>query len=285
MFDVGPLIEMLRRSWKWLLPKLDRIVSYGLLVFTALTAGLGVLVTYDFNAAAERHRDLAWLYTLADHYVPPLFVASFVVGIVLSAVNVGIRQKTASISAELTAEREKIGLVSENLRVLFNGLLAGASAKLNPADARARMSLYVHDGDGGFTLCGRYSYNPQLRRTGRPSYPDTEGCIGRAWREGWHFRVMPHRRDAYDRLCLGEYQFAQEALDNITMRSKIFTAKRIDGRNGEVAVVIYESLARDAVNEDQVRGVLDDFSSSYSDLLESFRDYVPTPEIAAERGF
>jgi hypothetical protein len=96
---------------------------------------------------------------------------------------------------------------------------------------------------------------------------------------------MPRRRDAYDRLCLGEYGFAPETLDNIAMRSKIFAAKRIDGRGGEVAVVVYESTDANAVTEDQVRLVLEDFCGSYSDLLESFRDYVPTPEVAAERGF
>lgn len=285
MFEVIHFVSKLPASWKQLLPRLDPVVSYGLLVFTSLTAGLSALVTYDFKDAAKRHPDLSWLYGAADHYVPVLFTACFVISVVLSLLNVLIRQKTAVVARDLAIEREKIGLVSENLRVLFNGLLAGAVAKLAVGDARSRMSLYVHDGDGDFTLCGRYSYNPQLRRVGRPSYPDHEGCIGRAWREGWHYRVMPHQREAYDRLCLGEYQLSQEALDQISMRSKTFAAKRIDGRNGEVAVVVYESLVREAVSEAEAQGVLDDFVSSYGDLIESFRNYVPTPDIAAERGF
>lgn len=152
-----------KSRWRWLrdaFPLLERFVTYGLIVATGSTALLGALVTYDFVGAAKRHPDMAAVYNWADQNVPSLFFWAFVISTALSILNAVIRKKAKALVKALDTERHRTALVTENLRVLFNGLLAGAFAKVRPDDPDAGFP-------STFTMVTRLSRNAVGMRSTR----------------------------------------------------------------------------------------------------------------------
>src|SRR5476649_1685296 len=65
---------------------------------------------------------------------------------------------------------------------LIRVLLSSIAARMELGDSE-RISLYGHNGTE-FLLVGRYSKHPEYAKAGRQSYPDNQGCIGRAWHYG-----------------------------------------------------------------------------------------------------
>lgn len=112
-----------------------------------------------------------------------------------------------------------------------------------------RISVYTHDERSEeFSLIGRYSYNYQFKKKGRASYPLNSGAIGKAWIEGHadiEIVASPDDKVAYRRE-LETYGMSSPEIDNLTMRSISFFAKRLNGgssSNTPIGVVLVESTS------------------------------------------
>ncbi len=180
------------------------------------------------------------------------------------------------------------GAIAENIHSLFAVILFGLAAKLNLSEAGSeRVSIYVHRAEkGAFVPCGRYSHNPMLRERGRTKFPDSEGCISRAWQEGWHFANKFPEKDGpeYVNYLLSEYRIPRNTSRSLKMVSRCIAARRINLGAIPIAVIVVESTRRDGLDEVRLREALDEISDEYARMISAVDAYIPDPWRAIEAG-
>ena len=174
-------------------------------------------------------------------------------------------------------------------RALLEAHLVPLAQELNFGDTD-RISVYKHDGHR-FLELGRYSKNPDFHKTGRGVYPDNEGCLGRAWREGWAYVAdLPDPKTEFNEYChrqAVEYNISQLAVRGLTMRSLTYAALAIDSLRGDVrvAVIVCESTKPEDFSRDEVsRGFLT-AGKGIVYFLEYMRPLEPSLDYANEEGF
>ena len=144
-----------------------------------------------------------------------------------------------------TLAREVVRL-GDNNRAMFEVALRHIAEQLKHT-LHDRISVYEWR-DGNFFCVGRYSQSPAFRKPGRHAYPDDQGVIGKAWRDGSaHLCDLPnaeHKPEKY-----GDEVFAQCAIphtvsNKFKMKSRCLYAEVVLDEAGEeaVAVVVIESI-------------------------------------------
>jgi hypothetical protein len=257
----------------------DGLVSWTLAPLTFATAISGAFLTYDWAEKAKQSPDAAAIYRLADEWIGTVFFLAAFSAFIVSVID---RFRRPSVKK---LER-KVELIGDNFRTLCDGLLTDLCAKLQvSAGDDDRVSLYVHDGDAHFVLCGRFSPNPLRNRPGRPQYPDNQGCILHGWQNGWHFENDLGNGNQYRSRTQNKYGINIPTLDLIKMQSKLFAAQRIDFQSKSVGLVVVESMRRDRFNEAGIQPTLQQFCGDYGELIARFREYIPIPSTAKKSGF
>lgn len=119
-----------------------------------------------------------------------------------------------------------------------------------------RISVYKHDGEA-FLMLGRYSKNPDFDKRGRGIYPDDQGCISKAWREGFAFckPALPepngkNGKAAWKERLEQEWGIPKSVSNNFRMKSRAYAALAIEDVESKrrVAVVVIESTRADRLS-------------------------------------
>lgn len=208
---------------------------------TALLAVAGASPHATFQIGAHTHPWRPWLIGVG------------IVLLALGSLNTGRRQLRLE---RLKSERARFAGEAEAgarslLRMIFHELDALRTEVGHLSSER--VSLFRCDGghldSRHLILVGRMSANPIYDRSrGRRLYPETEGCLGRAWGESKaRADDLPHPGTA--RPWSAEWIAAQAELgvpaqtaEALTMPSRSYFAFRIDGRERNLGVVVFESL-------------------------------------------
>jgi hypothetical protein len=83
------------------------------------------------------------------------------------------------------------------------------------------------------------------------------------------------------------YNFTEEELSNIRMKSRAFYGIRLKNtRNETIAVILFESLRQNGLPFGKLRRLLNDQErTNLAALVESLGEHIPTLESAREEGF
>lgn len=209
---------------------------------------------------------------------------------ILTIINVYGHQSLSSIRSDLTKEKEKNSLIANNVESLFEGFLYQfATNKLGfgtQATNNERITLYIHDGRKHLVPFGRYSQNPVYRGKGRTQYPDHEGCISKAWQDGWCFdntfptdeisRVEKHHAD---------YGISKRDARAFHMPSRLYAALNISDDNGkQIAVIVVESTEDNRYNEAALKAELINNQKYLAEMITRLGNYIPKPSVAKVKG-
>jgi hypothetical protein len=198
---------------------------------------------------------------------------------------VGVRDATLrQISDQLLLERQ-------DFRARVRGYLSELAAELG-MDHNGRITAYKHD-VGSFAILARYSPNPDYNRRGRPFYSDTEGFIGKAWREGEAFAAdLPDAsgdlRAYAETLTHRGIGLPLEVLQPMKMKARCLAGFAIKDSKGldPIAVVVFETMTPRGLSQGVIRGLLDgEKGLRLREYLNDSRALTPTPSAALERGF
>lgn len=249
----------------------------------------GALVTYDFTKMREKYPNWPGLFDLLESdTLFWIFIVSAIISALLSWA-MARRQKTLkALQEEIDECREQMGEIGNNIKFLFDGLLLNLSKKLNfRQDDQARISIYIHNEKSGtFIPCGRYSPNPELRKPGRTSFSDTQGCISQGWQRGWHYDDgFPDTRTRHQNHCLANYNIPKETHSKLKMMSLVYAVMRFDDNAGTpLAVIVVESLNSNQFDANQLQADLESVADDFAQMIATLRPHIPTPCDAAERG-
>lgn len=152
--------------------------------------------------------------------------------------------------SELYADREHTTKLAEDRSKIMESMLASMLSDVCKSSGLTgfeyRASLYCH-GSASFILLVRMSDNPDLAVHGRPSYPEHEGVIGKAWSKGSAALVdLPVDRPGWNAQMV-EHGLNSETVEKLRMQSRSIVGIRIDDPARSpaepVGVLVLESLA------------------------------------------
>ena len=153
-----------------------------------------------------------------------------------------------------------------------------------------RVSLYKLDMNF-FSCIGRYSENELFNSKPTRFYPREQGGISRAWEVGrFQDTEAPDPEEnmqAWVDYNVNEYNFTEEDLSNIRMKSRAFYGLRLkNSRNETIAVILFESLKPNGLPFGKLRKLLNEQEmTNLTALIESLNEHIPTLESAREEGF
>lgn len=230
---------------------------------------------------------LAWLVTSVPGL---LFLLASALTLVGSAViwrrAPGLRslkRRVAELEAVLErAERDYYDQFSVELSVILKDVLGYGDTE--------RITVYRHRG-GAFQMIGRYSDNPEYRSRGRSIYPDDEGVIGRAWREGSATADFPDpdaEPELYYEVLENGWNIGRITAERLTMKSRSCVAKALYEPKGvdRVAIVVVESTEAGILDKDEVLRAMETTEGKrIYQFLERKQSLEPDPGYAREEGF
>lgn len=168
-----------------------------------------------------------------------------------------------SLNEQLFKEKDK----------LFHSYLKLLSSNLG-LDHLDRVSVYKVE-ENCFVLMGRYSLNPNLEKPGRPNYPINQGFIGLAWATGKYFHNNlpdPNIRSGstyYKAVCDINF-IEEETVSNISMRSRTYFIRRMNGYDGSPrAVIVIESEEVEKFDEEFAEEKLQGVKSNLVTFIEN----------------
>lgn len=169
-------------------------------------------------------------------------------------------------------------LLEHQLQILF------AQIGLNNND---RISVYSHE-EQAFIMLGRYSPNPEYKKPGRGIYPDDQGCIGEAWRQGKAIisNIPTPGTKSYYREML-RWNITESVADSLRMKSQCYVGYAIHNNHRDrIAVIVFESTASCGLNDKEINSkLLEGGEEMIALFLEKMHSLEPTPTFALDRGF
>jgi hypothetical protein len=217
-----------------------------------------------------------------------------VVHLVLSIFQCCSQIRHTKLLAELDEAKQTRDLVISNAQALCDGYLQDLARSPLAFGTRAenseRITLYVHDSESHFQPVGRFSFNQSFIKRGRPKYPESQGCIGRAWQHGWHFQLLPNARDdegAWIEEC-NKLGLSKKDAKALNMKSALYCACAIqnNGSPQPVAVIVVESTDSSRYTEDELIKILSDDRKNYiARLIEMLRPWLGDAGEARKKGF
>lgn len=259
-------------------------------VLAPLTAALAFFLDFDLDEIRESYPN--WkgaidLFEGVNFYRVLLWMAgATAVGALYNVFRQKSMSKLKRENDELSLE---LGRIAENILSLFEAVLLALAAKLDLDEAGTeRVSIYVHRPEtGSFVPCGRYSHNPNLKKKGRSFLPDGEGCIARAWEEGWHFNdefPCSSRTSAYTEYMKDQYNIPRNTTRRMKMKPQLIAAKRVSSYGVPVAVIVVESTQAGGLLEVDLKELLVELAEEYGRMLSAVDKYIPDPHSAEEVG-
>lgn len=139
------------------------------------------------------------------------------------------RRAASATTAELARALDLHKQSSGALRAVLECEVADLCGKLGLWTSE-RVTLFVHDGDD-LIPAARFSSNAAFRHTGRERYPDSNGCIGRAWQTGNPVVAdLPPPTDVDSWLAeQRRWGLTEQTAQALTMKSRSYIAIRIHG--------------------------------------------------------
>lgn len=153
-----------------------------------------------------------------------------------------------------------------------------------------RVSLYKLDMNL-FSCIGRYSENELFNSKPTRFYPREQGGISRAWEVGtFQDTEAPDPEEnmqAWVDYNVNNYNFTEEELSNIRMKSRAFYGLRLKNSSNEtIAVILFESLKQNGLPFGKLGRLLNEQEkTNLTALIESLNEHIPTLESAREEGF
>lgn len=223
----------------------------------------------------------------------PLVVGGTIGGIVGAAGQIRRSKRTSVLERQLREAEAKAEAAHADLLALTDGYLYALVQGPLACRSTERVTIYAHDDDRKvFTLFGRVALNPDYHSKRRVDYPDTQGCIARAWRDGWAFaNDYPDPRQNYDAYVKRALQdnVPQAEVDKIRMRARLFGAHRVASADGKrpLAVVVVESTDPVRYTEAELRSMFDQggVGQYVSDLVERVAPRLPRAGVAGDAGY
>lgn len=133
----------------------------------------------------------------------------------------------------------------------------------------SRVSIYYKD-DEVFKLLARNSSNPLLKQFSRKDYPLDLGIISKAWQYGkYEDNKIPENEDAYIEYMQKKYQYTEEILYNIRMKSRTMLGLSIVDADDSIGVILFESSEKSAFDEKTVE-TMEKYCKDFQSYLASF---------------
>jgi hypothetical protein len=165
-----------------------------------LTTALGLLGLYRWRAG-KLQSDETDFFNLLSMEFQTLLAVIMLIALFFFSLNEQLRKKSlVFLEAELREAKDQLNEFGDNIENLFNGFLRDHSNSLGfDAATKARLSIYLNDDEKShFYPCGRYSPDPEFQKKGRTMFAHGQGCIWKAWKNGFHFDTnAPKSADAY----------------------------------------------------------------------------------------
>jgi len=141
-------------------------------------------------------------------------------------------------------------------------------------------------------MLGRYSKNPEFCKKGRAIYPDNEGCIAAAWKDGVSvIQYLPDpdsESEAYTSQHKANWNINKQTTKCFRMKSRSYVAIAIEDRHQKrIAVAVFESInAHGALDKDRIKGLLASHEGKrIAQFLDRMKALEPSPSYAHEEGF
>lgn len=215
---------------------------------------------------------------------------AFVVSIIATARNsqsvtalLGERDSLKSSVLRLQSLEEEIQQKYTDLCSLH---LAGLMRRMGLGE-NDRISIYKHGGNS-FWRIGRHSSHPDYARPGRSIYPDEQGCMGEALRQGKSFdESLPANTALYAARLSQKWHIPLDAISQLTMRSRSIAAfalhRPIGGKR--FAIIVFESMGAGSIGADCRERFTTDEQASIIQWLETMERFEPKPNEAKRGGF
>jgi len=221
-------------------PRARRIMKSRFGGFSALVAGIVILIPSLFNGGSSNH--------------PPWWWACLTVAVVLMVVSFVYEIRLSPSREELLADADRFRRqrerweqeLREALEVVSRRILEDAGSK----SSCSRFSVYYHC-DRCFVRVCRVSGNPDLGRPGRSSYSDDQGIIAKVWREeAVTVTNMPSDREGWVSTCVEDYGMKRSEAQNVAerMQSLSVVGRRINYDHRPIGVILLESTEPLGVN-------------------------------------
>jgi hypothetical protein len=215
-----------------------------------------------------------------------LCICAFIFGEFFSA------RKTAGFTA---LQQQNVWLKQIILRLGEDALAIwrfklGSVSKAFGFESTERVSLYKHE-NGIFIMLGRYSEDPILDRKGRGEYPENQGCIESAYRQGKAIeRSLPDPSldsESYYKLIENKWKIPIPVMEKCRMKSRSYAGFAVNDetRLNKVAVIMFESTKENAFDfealENAIKGEL---GEDLMNLMRVLQPMEPSISLAKNMG-
>lgn len=264
---------MIVRVVRWCTDHWSTIV---LLILPALLSVAGLAVSSEVLGVvgvAEKHHPIVQRWAIWSIVI--ITAAHIVVGIL----HLCREKRLSQLMKELTQYRNTEALFIENASAMCTGYLAdlGRWLGFGTEDQNSeRITLYVHDSEKHFQQVGRFSFNQSYVKSGRSRYPDAQGCIGKAWENGWAFESLPEAAadpDGWLQACVGT-GVPKSTAEKLNMQSACYAActVRANPNASPVGVVVIESTKPDRFSQETLKQVIQEHRRGYMAwMIEALR--------------
>ena len=200
-----------------------------------------------------------------------------------------MRRRCGELYKSYSALKQESESKSINCYWLFSNWLYSYSNHLG-LTVNERVSLYKLDMNL-FSCIARYSENEAFNSKPSRFYPREQGGISRAWEVGvFEDANAPDPEENLQKWInynVKNYNFKEEELKNIRMKSRAFYGVRLkNSKNETAAVILFESLNNNGLSFGKLKRLLNDQEKmNLTALIESLDEHIPTLELAREEGF
>jgi hypothetical protein len=214
--------------------------------------------------------------------------------VVLAVFHIRHEKSLSQMEQRLHQAEATKALFVENAQAVCDGYLQdlarGPLGFGSQPENSERITLYVHDSEKHFRPVGRFSFNQSFIKRGRTRYPDSQGCIGRAWEHGWSFHILPDAKSKSDEWIAEctKLGVAKTTCEKLNMKSRLYCSCAL--RNGTSptpsAVIVIESTDPERYTEEGLKKVLTEDRQSYiARLVEMLKPWLGDLGHARKEGF
>jgi hypothetical protein len=187
----------------------------------------------------------------------------------------------------MKADREA---VINDMKAAIAGYLWGIAEDLDFVHTD-RLTLYCHDTEiSSFLNIFRICRNPDWQGHNRTSYPDNQGFISKAWRDGRVFvDDLPdpvRQKKKYIRET-SVFNFPESLHGILRMKSRLYAGWQITDGNGHrsLAVLMIESTEPSRWSEEELDKYFGSQQGKLHSIFERVHKHLPELSDAAKRGF
>lgn len=189
---------------------------------------------------------------------------------------------------------DRLALFELNIQNLVDGYLYHlATQRLRFGEGEGntdRISIYLHDSqEDRFYRLGRYSANPDYRKSNKGPYEPHRGCIYAAWRDDWFFDATfpdPKNRKQYQQKQ-SEFKITKSMVRKFAMHPRMYCGRSIKNDKGteNIAVLVIESTLHNKFTEQELREALATDAAFLTELAVRAKTLYAKPSYVQSKGF